>query len=128
MRTNLVVTGVQPAMASVLGVGAGRLGASAAGVIGLTGLVIGALAVARSGVRAGRQGHAGAGPASERFDRPAAAMALGLIGVVLGALFVLTADGGLGTGNGLGGAIVAVVLGVIATALGGLARWRRRAA
>jgi hypothetical protein len=36
------------------------------------------------------------------------------------------AAGGLGTGNGLAGAVVAVALGLIATVLGGLALARTR--
>ena len=51
---------------------------------------------------------------------------LALVGVVLGGLIVATADGGLGTGNGLGGAVVAMVLGTIGIILGGLARARAR--
>lgn len=53
-------------------------------------------------------------------------MLLGLVGIAVGGLVVVTADGGVGTGNGLGGAIVAAVLGLLAVALGGLARARER--
>ncbi|MDW6066028.1 DUF6223 family protein [Streptomyces sp. FXJ1.4098] len=45
--------------------------------------------------------------------------------MALGALVAATASGGLGTGNGLGGAIVALIVGVIGTALSGLALTRR---
>lgn len=54
------------------------------------------------------------------------AAAAGLIGMTLGALVAATADGGLGTGNGLGGAYVAMLVGLISTALGGLALSRAR--
>ena len=39
---------------------------------------------------------------------------------------VAAADGGLGTGNGLGGGIVAMIVGPIGMALGGLALGRSR--
>ena len=42
------------------------------------------------------------------------------------ALVVATADGGLGTGNGLAGGIVAMMVGLIGMALGGLALARSR--
>ncbi|GHG31172.1 hypothetical protein GCM10018791_54970 [Streptomyces zaomyceticus] len=45
---------------------------------------------------------------------------------VSGLITMRSADGGLGTGNGLGGAYVALLLGLTATALGGLARTRSR--
>ncbi|WP_347877092.1 DUF6223 family protein [Streptomyces albus] len=46
--------------------------------------------------------------------------------MALGGLFAATADGGLGTGNGLGGAFVALVLGLVSTVLGGTALSRTR--
>jgi hypothetical protein len=54
-------------------------------------------------------------------------MSAGAISIVLGLVVVATADGGLGTGNGLGGALVAVLIGVASTVLGGrvLFRYRR---
>jgi hypothetical protein len=57
------------------------------------------------------------------------ALTTGLLGMTLGGLVVITAKGGIGTGGGLGGAILALVVGLIATILGGvlLARSRRRA-
>src|SRR5215510_7250986 len=48
------------------------------------------------------------------------AVAVGLIGAVIGGLALATAKGGLGTGNGLGGGIVAMIVGLIGMALGGL--------
>ncbi|GAA2436884.1 hypothetical protein GCM10010273_12590 [Streptomyces lavendulocolor] len=44
----------------------------------------------------------------------------------VGGVVAATASGGLGTGNGLGGAAVAVVLGLPGAALGGLAPGRTR--
>ena len=63
----------------------------------------------------------------QRAARGLVALVLGPIGLVLGGLVVATADGGLGTGNGLGGGIVAMMVGLIGMALGGLAlaRYRR---
>jgi Family of unknown function (DUF6223) len=39
---------------------------------------------------------------------------------------VATSDGGIGTGNGLAGAVVALVVGLVGAALGGLALARSR--
>jgi hypothetical protein len=90
----------------------GRLMAGSAAVVGLIGLVIGGLALARPSGRFGtRNGRRGVG----------VALAAGLIAVALGGLVVATADGGVGTGNGLAGGVVAVVLGLTAMTLGGLA-------
>lgn len=46
--------------------------------------------------------------------------------VALGALVAVTAPGGVGTGNGFGGAVVGVVVGLIAIALGVVAQRRAR--
>jgi hypothetical protein len=50
------------------------------------------------------------------------------VAVVAGGLHAANAAGGLGTGNGLAGAMVAVVLGAIGLILGGLALLRSRRA
>jgi hypothetical protein len=107
--------------AGVDAMSAGRLGAVVAALIGVTGLVLGGLALARSTRRA----DAGAGAGSTR-SRAVAALVAGLTGMALGALVVATADGGLGTGNGLGGGIVALLVGLGAVVLGGLALTRSR--
>ncbi|MFH8716492.1 DUF6223 family protein [Streptomyces zaomyceticus] len=105
---------VQPVAAGVLDFGLGRLGATTGGLLGLAGVVVAVLALARP-----------AGPlGTGRW--PLGAVAAGLVGMTLGGLVAATADGGLGTGNGLGGAYVALLLGLTATALGGLARTRAR--
>src|SRR5687768_8372552 len=77
---------------------AGRLGAIVAALVGLSGAIIGGLALRSAGrisTHAGR-------------SRPMVALVAGLIGMTLGGLVVVSADGGLGTGNGLGGGIVAL--------------------
>lgn len=107
----------QPAAASVYTMSSGRIGAVAAAVLGLTGVAVAGLALARP---AGRFG-----TASGRLG-VVAALAAGLTGVALDALVVATADGGLGTGNWLGGAFVALLLGLIAVVLAGLALVRSR--
>ena len=54
------------------------------------------------------------------------ALVLGPIGMIAGAWVVATADGGIGTGNGLGGGLVAMMVGLIGVALGRLALSRSR--
>lgn len=93
----------------------GRIGALMAVVVGLSAVVIGGLALARS---ARGTSHARRGAL--------AALVLGPSALLGGALVVATAGGGIGTGNGLGGGIVALLVGVIGTVLGGLARIRSR--
>lgn len=94
----------------------GRLGAIAAAITGLLGIVLGGLAL-----RSARRNDTGSGRL-----RAGVALVAGLVGTALGGLVVATAGGGLGTGNGLGGGVVAVVVGLIGTALGGLALTRSR--
>ncbi|MFC7447196.1 DUF6223 family protein [Rhodococcus daqingensis] len=109
---------VQPVAASY-GMTSGRLGPTLAALVGLIGVVIGGLALARS---AGRLGTGGGGRGAM------AALVVGLISVVIGGVFAATADGGPGTGNGIVGALAAVLFGLIGTALGGLALSRSRRA
>jgi hypothetical protein len=90
----------------------GRLVAIAAVLIGLTG-VVGGVRTLRSARRAGD------GNETRRFS---VALVAGPIAVALGGWVVLTAPGGVGTGNGLGGAVVGVVLGLIAIGLEALSR------
>jgi hypothetical protein len=106
---------VQPVAASVYDFSLGRLGATTGALVGLAGVVIAGLALARP---AGRLG-AAHGSLGARM-----AMVAGLISMALGGLVAATADGGLGTGNGLGGAYVSLLVGLIGTALGGLALTR----
>lgn len=94
---------------------AGRAGAAAAALIGLAGAVIGGTALRRL-------------TGGDRRHRAVTALAAGVAAVVLAAVVAATADGGVGTGNGLGGAYVAVVVGLISTAIGSLALARARRA
>lgn len=94
--------------ASALSLSSGRIAAAAAVAIGLIGVILGGHAVARKARRSA-----------------VVASALGPIGLIVGALVVLTAGGGLGTGHGLGGGVVAMTVGLVATALGALALTRQ---
>jgi hypothetical protein len=95
-----------------------RLAASTAAVVGLIGAIIGGLALARSAHRIGNNGRRGA----------VVALVLGPIGLVIGGLVVATADGGVGTGNGIAGGVVAMMVGLVGMVLGGLALARSRRA
>jgi Family of unknown function (DUF6223) len=110
---------VQPADVNVYTMSPGRIGAVVAGVVGLIGVAIGGLALARS---AGRN-RSGTGTGRRGAI---VALVLGPIGLIIGGLVVATADGGVGTGNGLGGGVVAMIVGLIGITLGGLALARSR--
>jgi hypothetical protein len=100
-------------LAAAAGIGSGRLLPSIAAVVGLTGVVIGGLALgSRAGGRFGRGG--------------TTAVVAGLISLTLGGLHAANSAGGFGTGNGLAGAIVAIVLGLVSLLIGGLAMARLR--
>lgn len=94
----------------------GRLGASMAALMGLMGIAVGGLALAR----ARRTGNGLGGGI--------VALAAGLVGSATGGLVVAAAKGGPGTGHGIVGGYVALVLGPIAMVLGGLALARLRRA
>ncbi|WP_280421449.1 DUF6223 family protein [Nocardia carnea] len=125
---SVVITVVLPAAAhasvqqsaAVTGMTSGRLGPTAAALVGLIGMISGALALTRAG-----------GRLSANTGSVAAVVALvaGPAAIILGGLFTATADGGPGTGNGIVAAVIAVALGLISTTLGRrtLARSRRRA-
>jgi hypothetical protein len=57
-----------------------------------------------------------------------AAIAAGLAGAVIGGLVVAAAGGGPGTGYGIVGGYVAVVIGLVAVVVGGVALTRSRRA
>ena len=100
------------------GMTSGRLVATAAAVVGLIGVVIGLLALVRpSGLFGSATGRLGV----------TIAFAAGLIAAAVGGWRAATSTG-IGTGGGLAGAIVAVVLGLIAISLGWLALSRSRRA
>lgn len=90
-------------------IGDGRTGANLALGVGMIGVAIGALALARAAGRLST-GNARTGALS--------AMLVGLVGTVLAVLHLATSSGGPGTGNGLVGAVAAIPLGLIALALG----------
>lgn len=98
-------------IAAQLTLGAGRTIPTLAAVAGLAAVVFGGRALAR--------------PASGRFGRPIS-LIFGLIGLAVGGLHAAYAAGGVGTGNGLAGAFVAIALGVIGIVLGALAFARAR--
>jgi Family of unknown function (DUF6223) len=106
----------QPPAVSAYTVTPERMAASAAAALGVIGVVIAGLALARSAGRIGGNGRRAA----------IVALVLGPTGLVIGGLVVATAGGGLGTGHGLGGGIVAMILGLIGMSLGGLALARSR--
>ncbi|MFY1693140.1 DUF6223 family protein [Plantactinospora sp. WMMB782] len=105
----------QPLAASAYTMSAGRVESAVAGLLGLVGVVVGVLAWAR------RNGPAGTGRRGG-----VVALLLGLVGMAVGGVVVLTAEGGVGTGNGLGGGFVALALGLVSTLLGGLSLARAR--
>lgn len=107
-----------PVAVEALTMSAGRLGSTVAALMGLAGVVIGALALARP---TGRAGIGGA-----RLGVIAAVA--GAAGMLLGGLVVATSDSGIGTGNGRGGGYVALVVGLIAVLVGGLTMVRSRRA
>jgi hypothetical protein len=99
------------------GIGSGRLVPTVAAVVGLIGVVVGGVALARS-FRGGRAG-------SGRLGTVVALVA-GLFSSIVGGLHAANSAGGLGTGNGLAGAIVAIVVGLMSMLLGGLMLVRSR--
>ncbi|MFG1839665.1 DUF6223 family protein [Micromonospora sp. NPDC049175] len=108
---------VEPVAATALTMSSGRLGATTAVLLGLVGVVVGGLALARPASRVG----SGSAPLGAVL-----ALTLGLAGMVLGGVVVATSDGGIGTGNGRGGAFVALAVGLVGVVLGGLALARAR--
>jgi hypothetical protein len=98
------------AATTVYGLTLRRLWATTVVVLALAGVVIGGLALAR--------------PAG-RF-RVIVTLVAGPIAVVNGGLVLAIANGGPGSGNGVVGGAAALVLGMIATVLGGMALFCRR--
>jgi hypothetical protein len=97
----------------------GRLWSFVAIGLGLIGVVVGGLALARPAGRLGiNTGRLGA----------ALALGAGLIGAVVGAVVVAASGGQLGTGGGLAGGVVGIALGLVGAVVGGLALARSRRA
>ena len=108
--------GLQPAPVGVGYWTPGRIWSVVAGTAGLAGVVTGGLALARAAVRA-----------RAATVRPAGtAVAAGLACAVIGAVVVAAAEGGPGTGYGIVGGFIDLVIGPAAIALGGLALARAR--
>lgn len=111
----LIVANVaEPGSTTVHGSTGRRLWATSVAMLALAGVVAGGLALTRR---------------ASRFVTPRAAtlaLALGLIGMVNGALNLAVATGGPGTGNGVVGGAAAVVLGAVAMVMGALALTRSR--
>ncbi|MGY1644423.1 DUF6223 family protein [Geodermatophilus sp. SYSU D00703] len=107
---------VQPIAASSHALTPGRLWSLVAALLGLAGVVIGAMAVRSAGRVGNGNGRNGA----------VVALVVGLAGAVVGGLVVAAADGGPGTGYGIVGGFMALVVGLVAIALGGLALVRAR--
>jgi hypothetical protein len=112
-----VAVAAPAAAQGVIGTGSGRAGAIVAWGVALSGVIAGALALARS---AGRIG------IGDGRDGAIVALVMGLMGIGLAALHLATSSGGIGTGNGRAGAIVALALGLIGMVLGRLALARCR--
>ncbi|GIG66207.1 DUF6223 family protein [Phytomonospora endophytica] len=102
--------------ATVTGWTADRVIATSAALVALAGAVVGVLAL----FRAAR----GTGDGRRRGGR--LAVALSVLGALAGVFVIVTADGGPGTGNGIVGGYLAVVVGLAGIALVWLARARAR--
>ncbi|UBU17787.1 DUF6223 family protein [Nonomuraea gerenzanensis] len=106
---------VRPEPAGAYDLTTGRLWSLVGALAGVVGLAFGGWALVRSG-RRGRSGRGGA----------VVALVAGPVGAVVGGLVVAAAEGGPGTGYGIVGGWAALVIGVVATATGGLALTRLR--
>lgn len=97
-------------VAAATDMSSGRFGPTLTAVLGLAAAVLGARAFTRAR-------HPGSPPKFAGPDRPPTATLLGVVAMLLGGLFLATADGGPGTGNGVVGSIAAIVLGSVGIAL-----------
>jgi hypothetical protein len=102
----------EPSATTVHGLTPRRLWATTVSVIALSGVIIAGLALVRPAYRIGT------------VPGPIAALVAGFIGAVNGGLNLAVATGGPGTGNGVVGGAVALVLGLVAMIVGGLAMTR----
>jgi hypothetical protein len=93
----------------------GRLMGTTAALVAMAGVIIGGLALARSGgLNRNVNGRRGG----------IVALGAGLTGLAIGGFVVAVAEGGPGTGAGIVGGFVAIAAGLIAVVLGGLALTR----
>ena len=86
--------------------GAGRTLPTVAAVVGLVSVIAGGISLARK---------------SRGTWGRLAAIILGAVALVVGGLHATYAAGGVGTGNGLAGAVVAIALGAVGMLLGSIA-------
>jgi hypothetical protein len=115
----LVVADVsEPAATTVYGLTPRRLWATAAAGLALVGVVVGGLPLVPSARHIGHRGRRDA----------VVALVTGPTAAVNGGLVLAIASGGPNSGNGVVGAAAALVLGLIATVLGGLTLGRSRRA
>ncbi|WP_410655744.1 DUF6223 family protein [Amycolatopsis sp. lyj-112] len=117
MFTNLLAItafSAQPAIGTST-LTSGRVWSLVAAALGLAGLAVGVWALTRS---AGRTG--------ARRKRATVALAAGLAAIVIGGVVVAAADGGPGTGYGIVGGYIDIVVGAVAAILGGLTLARAR--
>jgi hypothetical protein len=107
-------TGTDSTSSYVTGITSGRARSLVGVALGLTSLIIGWRAKARSVVStSGRKLNI-------------TALVLGLVAIVLSVIHLATVMGGFGTGGGKAGAIVALVLGLVGMGLGGRALLRSK--
>src|SRR5687767_8316947 len=92
-----------------------RLASIVTGIVGLISIVFGRQALARA-----------TRPAGSGRRKANVALVMGLIAVTFSILHLLLSTGSFGTGSGKLGAIVALVVGLAGTCLGGLALSRSR--
>jgi Family of unknown function (DUF6223) len=104
----------QQAPVSAYALTAGRVWSLVAALLGVIGVIMAGLALARSG-RVGNGKRAAT-----------VAVAAGLTCMIIGGVVVAAAEGGPGTGYGIVGGYVDLVVGLIAMVLGGLALARSR--
>ena len=104
------------AATTVQGLTPRRIWATAAMALGIAGVIAGSMALVREARRIGNRGRKGA----------ILALLTGALAVINGGLNLAVATGGPGSGNGVIGGAAAFVLGLIGTALGGLALSRSR--
>ncbi|GAA2760321.1 DUF6223 family protein [Actinopolymorpha rutila] len=117
----------QPATPGAYTLTAGRFWSLVAMLLGIAGVIVGGLALAN---RAGGKGNTGStgstASTAARRRRAFAALIAGAACTLVGGLVVAAADGGPGTGYGIVGGVMALVVGVVAMLLGGLALARVR--
>src|SRR3954469_14132751 len=115
MLNNVVSLVPGLAAAVPVGIAPGRAQSLGALAIGLISLIVGGLALARSGP--GGRG---------RPRRATVALVVGVIGMIASVVRLATSTGGIGTGSGQLGAIVALMVALLGTVLGGMALARAR--